>query len=401
MRLDATRLPALALWGTEIGLWDWSIPDDRLQWINNWCELAGLADFSGQGHERLWTQRMHPDDLPAYQNALAQHMQGLTAVFDVEYRLRDRKDSWVWIQERGRIIEHDAAGRALRMVGLCLDIDERRRTAHALGHSEARIELAMRATDFGFWHLDVAADEIHWWNDWCERFDIDPCVGKGHVQRWDARIHPDDLASQASYEGLVAGRCELYEAEYRIRTLSGGWRWMLSRGRATDRDSAGKVLRVTGVSVDIDARRRAELALRESEARLEATIWGAGIGLWESDTQGDFVWFNDWCASLDIDPCDGHDALACWREQRAPGGPAASRPCQQRLAQRRDGFLRRRIPYPHSRQPMALAPRARPGHEARCDRPGAACSRRLPRHRCATPRRAAAAHAGTDSRDHA
>ena len=318
MRIDATQLPALALWGTEIGLWDWSIPDDRLQWINNWCEQAGLADFSGQGHERLWTQRMHPDDLPAYQHALAQHMQGLTAVFDVEYRLRDRKDSWVWIQERGRIIERDGAGRALRMVGLCLDVDERRRTAHALDHSEARIELAMRATDFGFWHIDVAADEIHWWNDWCERFDIDPCVGKGHVRRWDARIHPEDLASQASYEELIAGRCELYEAEYRIRTLCGGWRWMLSRGRATDRDSAGKVVRVTGVSVDIDARRRAELALRESEARLEATIWGAGIGLWESNTQGDFVWFNDWCASLDIDPCDGADALARWRERVHP-----------------------------------------------------------------------------------
>src|SRR5271165_6325395 len=92
--VDSTPLPELALWGTEIGLWDWHIPEDRLLWINNWCEQAGLTDFSGQGHERLWTERMHPEDLPAYRSALAQHMDGLTAVFDVEYRLRDRKDCW-------------------------------------------------------------------------------------------------------------------------------------------------------------------------------------------------------------------------------------------------------------------------------------------------------------------
>ena len=303
----------MALWGTEIGLWDWHVAEDRLTWINNWCEQAGLTEFSGDGHERLWTARMHPDDLPGYRAALAEHLERRAAVFAVEYRLRDRNDSWLWIQERGRVIERDAQGHALRMVGVCLDADERHRAANALERSEARIDLAIRATDFGFWDIDVLADEIHWWNDWCERIDIDPCVGKGHVQRWDARIHPEDCASQASYDELVAGRSDLYEAEYRVRTGAGGWRWLLSRGRVTDYDRDGKVTRVTGVTVDIDARKRAELALRESEARLEAAVWGAGIGLWESDTEGGFRWFNDWCASLDVDPCDGLDASQRWR----------------------------------------------------------------------------------------
>jgi PAS domain S-box-containing protein len=316
--LETTPLPELALWGTAIGLWDWDIPDDRLLWINNWCEQAGLAEFSGRGHELLWTQRMHPDDLPAYRNALTQHLRGITTVFDVEYRLRDREDRWVWIQERGRVITRNADGRALRMVGMCLDIDARRRAAHALDRSEARIELAMRATDFGFWDIDVHADEIHWWNDWCESVDIDPCIGKEHTRRWNAQVHPDDLVQIGNYQAVLDGRCEQYEAEYRARTRSGRWRWLLSRGRSTLRDGAGRVLRITGVTLDIDARRRAEVALRESEARLEATIWGAGIGLWESDAEGAFTWVNDWCASLDIDPFDGPDALARWRERVHP-----------------------------------------------------------------------------------
>jgi PAS domain S-box-containing protein len=311
-------LPELALWGTEIGLWDWHVAEDRLTWINNWCEQAGLTEFSGDGHERLWTARMHPDDLPAYRAALAKHLEGHAAVFDVAYRLRNRKDCWVWIQERGRVIERDAEGRALRMVGVCLDADECHRAAHALERSEARIDVAMRGSDFGFWDIDVATDEIHWWNDWCDRLDIDPGPARKYSKQWDALIHPDDLVRIAGYDEVLAGRSEHYEAEFRIRTRSGAWRWLLSRGRATLHDGAGKLMRVTGVTVDIDAHKRAELALRESEARLEAAVWGAGVGLWESDTEGGFRWFNDWCASLDVDPCDGVDASQRWRAAICP-----------------------------------------------------------------------------------
>ncbi len=356
MPLATTPLPELALWGTSIGLWDWRICDDELLWINNWCEQAGLTEFAGQGHELLWTQRMHSDDLPAYRNALAEHLKGLTAVFDVEYRLRDREERWVWIHERGRVVARSTEGRALRMVGMCIDIDARRRAADALDRSEARIELAMRATDFGFWEIDVDGDEIHWWNDWCESVDIDPCVGKEHTKRWNAQVHPDDLVQIGNYRAVLEGRCEQYEAEYRARTRSGHWRWLLSRGRATLRDGAGRVLRITGVTLDIDARRRAELALRESEARLEATIWGAGIGLWESDAEGAFTWVNDWCASLDIDPFDGPDALARWRERVHPADLPLVDRANSDSRSGIDGFLCRRIPHSYARQPMALAP---------------------------------------------
>jgi PAS domain S-box-containing protein len=311
---NATSLPELALWGTQIGLWDWQVPDDRLTWINDWCALSGLPDFEGQDHETRWTERMHPDDLPSYRAALEKHLAGQTAVLDVEYRLRNRDDRWTWIQERGRVIERDAAGRALRMVGVCLATDERHRAAHALERSESRFELAVSGSDFGFWEIDVETDAVHWWNDWCAEYDID--AGPGLAPRssqWVDRVHPEDLPQLASYYAMIEGRATLYEGEYRIRTRSGGWRWILSRGRATRRDGSGKVLRVTGVTVDIDARKRAELALIESEARLEAAVWGTDIGLWESDEVGSFRWFNDWCTPLDIDPCDGPQPLEQWR----------------------------------------------------------------------------------------
>jgi PAS domain S-box-containing protein len=264
-------VPELALWGTEIGLWDWDVVNDRLTWINDWCEHSQLTAFSGDGHEQLWSSRIHPEDLPAYKEALTRHLAGYAPPYDVEYRLRNRDDAWVWIQERGRAIERDQTGRAVRMVGLCLDVDERHHSAHALERSESRLAHAVWGTSVGMWDHEVASDTLHWWNDWCASIDLDSCGGPNHSPRWNASIHPEDFpAFIERYQALIEGRCDVYESEYRKRTRSGGWRWILSRGRATARDESGRALGTAGVTIDIDARKQVELALRHSEARLRA-----------------------------------------------------------------------------------------------------------------------------------
>jgi PAS domain S-box-containing protein len=262
-------VPELALWGTEIGLWDWDVANDRLTWINDWCEHSQLTAFSGSGHEKLWSSRIHPDDQLAYHEAVTRHLEGHIPPYDVEYRLRNRDDAWVWIQERGRVIERDGAGRAVRAVGLCLDADERHNSARALERSESRLAHAVWGTSYGLWEHELATDTVHWWNDWCASVDIDSCSGARHSERWDARIHPDDLPSfEGRYDALIDGRSDQYEAEYRMRTRSGKWRWIMSRGRATARDSSGRAICTAGVTLDIDARKGVEIALRDSEARL-------------------------------------------------------------------------------------------------------------------------------------
>jgi PAS domain S-box-containing protein len=295
--------PELALWGTEIGLWDWDIVNDRLTWINDWCEHSQLAAFSGHGHEQLWSSRIHPEDLPAYREALTRHVEGSAAPYDIEYRLRNRDDAWVWIQERGRVVERDSTGRALRAVGLCLDVDERHKSAHALARSEFRFALAVWGTSVGFWDHDLATDTVHWWNDWCANVDLDPCDGgPSHSVRWDENVHPEDLPDfNRRVQALLEGRSDIYESEYRMRTRSGDWRWIMSRARVTACDATGRPLRLAGVAIDIDARKRMELALRDSEARLEAAIWGTDLGLWDWKLEDDsLLWLSDWPARYGI-----------------------------------------------------------------------------------------------------
>jgi PAS domain S-box-containing protein len=295
--------PELALWGTDIGLWDWDVVSDRLTWMNDWCEHSQFAAFSGFGHEQLWSSRIHPDDLPAYRQVWTRHRDGLSPPYDVEYRLRNRDGAWVWIQEYGRTIERDSDGRAMRMVGLCFDGEERHKAAHALERSESRFALAVWGTSVGFWDHDLATDTVHWWNDWCASVDLDPCDDAPYATRRDGNVHPDDLPNFIErYQALLDGRSDTFESEHRLRTRSGSWRWIMSRGRATARDDSGRTVHTAGVTIDIDARKRIELALRDSEARLEAAIWGADLGLWEWKLEDDsLLWLSNWPTRYGID----------------------------------------------------------------------------------------------------
>jgi PAS domain S-box-containing protein len=295
--------PELALWGTEIGLWDWDVVNDRLTWINDWCEHSQLAAFSGYGHEQLWSSRIHPDDLPAYREVWTRHFDGLAPPYDVEYRLRNRDDAWVWIREYGRVIERDSAGRALRMVGLCLDGEERHKSAHALERSESRFAQVVWGASVGFWDHDLATDTVRWWNDWCATVELDPCDDGPYSAQRDVNVHPDDLVNFIErYQALLDGRSDIYESEHRLRTRSGNWRWVMSRGRATGSDDTGRTVHTAGVTIDIDARKRMELALRDSDARLEAAIWGADLGLWDWKLEDDsLLWLSNWPARYGID----------------------------------------------------------------------------------------------------
>ncbi len=181
----------------------------------------------------------------------------------------------------------------------------------------SHLALALHGADFGFWEHDLARDEIHWYNDWCAMLDIDPCVGPGHFARWSAYIHPDDRPGEAKYRSLTRPG-KVYQAEYRMRTSAGTWRWIMCRGRATQFDEDGRPLRVTGIAIDTDARKRAEIALRESEERLDAAVGGTQIGLWESYEDGTFRWLNDWRILSEIHFPTGTNPIQQWRDRIHP-----------------------------------------------------------------------------------
>jgi PAS domain S-box-containing protein len=82
---------------------------------------------------------------------------------------------------------------------------------------------------------------------------------ESHIRTWEALTHPEDLPQVMKVLGAhLAGETDSYEAEHRLRHLSGEWIWVLDKGRVIERDGQGKPLRVCGTHLDITARKRME-----------------------------------------------------------------------------------------------------------------------------------------------
>ena len=135
---------------------------------------------------------------------------------------------------------------------------------------EQRWGLALQSAQFGVWDLDLGRELVHYSPQWKAMLGYDDADMPDATSIWRGRVHPDDLDGMLdALRAYLDGRQPAYEREFRLRTASGAWRWVMSRGRIVERDAAGQPTRVVGTLVDLTDRREAE-AMRIARDRAEA-----------------------------------------------------------------------------------------------------------------------------------
>jgi PAS domain S-box-containing protein len=146
---------ALAVAGSDAGIWDWDIPGDRVVASQRAFEIFGLPSGpeSRTRDEWLAELQIHPGDVAAHRQAFRAHLDGETAACFSEFRVRQGDGAYRWVRVRGQCVR-DAAGKALRMAGSVADIDAQRRVEDALRVSEERFALAVAGSDDGLWDWD-------------------------------------------------------------------------------------------------------------------------------------------------------------------------------------------------------------------------------------------------------
>lgn len=126
---------SLALEAARDGAWDWNMVTNRLNYNEAWADMLGRPPFSGEYSPETWQELVHPDDLPLVQAKVAAHARGETDNYEAEVRLRHVDGHYIWVLDRGRVIERAPDGTPLRMVGTHREITARKR---------AEVELAVR-----------------------------------------------------------------------------------------------------------------------------------------------------------------------------------------------------------------------------------------------------------------
>lgn len=116
---------------------------------------------------------------------------------------------------------------------------------------------------------------------------LDALLGDG----WRQVFHPDDRDRAAATWRAAVGSARPFEMECRIRRADGAWRWFMLRTSAL-RDAEGEVVRGIGVCTDIDEAKRAEAALRESEAQFRSMADSLPQLAWMADEKGWIYWYN-------------------------------------------------------------------------------------------------------------
>ena len=122
----------------------------------------------------------------------------------------------------------------------------------ALRQRQERFELAMDASKDGIWDWNVASGEVYFSPGYTAMLGYHDREFPPHVGSWSDRIHPEDreAALQANLDCIENRRGDC-EAEFRMRTADGDWRWILGRAKAVARDGDGRAVRMVGTHTDI------------------------------------------------------------------------------------------------------------------------------------------------------
>ncbi len=148
------------------------------------------------------------------------------------------------------------------------DITERKRAEEALRRNEETLRLTLDATSDGSWNWNIKTGEVLYSDKWVKNLGYTRDEVEPHVSFWESIVHPDDIQNtQEKLKAHFEGRTEYYQCENRLRMESGVYHWNKGRGRVVERGADGQPLRMVGTGANIDDRKMAEAALRDSEEK--------------------------------------------------------------------------------------------------------------------------------------
>ena len=199
----------------------------------------------GYSHEELLGKRLADILTPRARAGLEARLRNIASGHgEVNETVHLRKD--------GSEFPVEASSRAIEIEGeryiqsVIRDVTERRNSERALRQSEERLKLALEVSGLGIWDWHIRRSELYLSPTLLQligyrREDLD---GREAIRRL---LHPDDYAAAlSSWEALLTGRETQCEAQMRVFTQAGDWKWVLNRCTVVERDRTSKPVRVIG-----------------------------------------------------------------------------------------------------------------------------------------------------------
>ncbi|MHB8624422.1 MAG: bifunctional diguanylate cyclase/phosphodiesterase, partial [Sulfuricaulis sp.] len=243
----------LATEAADVGLWDWDLQSNAVYLSPVFKRQLGYREEEISSSYETWESRLHPDDrvraLETIQNFLAERV----SYYDLEFRLRHMNGSYRWFLSRGAV-RRDENGRPIRMLGVQVDITERKQNEQRFRESEERARTVAENSPIGIFLADPNGNVIY--SNRAFHAMLGVSFEAPLLERWVEFIHPDDRERVlTNWQKFVHGQRSGYDIEFRFVTGMGEG---LTHTRAAAILEGDRLLGYAGTAEDITERRRAE-----------------------------------------------------------------------------------------------------------------------------------------------
>ncbi|MGB3510677.1 MAG: response regulator [Microcoleaceae cyanobacterium] len=141
---DREERYALAISGTNDGIWDWDIQTNQVYYSPTWMRILGYEDNPLSHTLSTWSDNVHPDDLESAIKDIETHLEGKTALYENIHRIKHRDGNYIWVFAKARCIRDDS-GLPYRLVGTITDITDKKQAEDRLRFAKHEAEIANRS----------------------------------------------------------------------------------------------------------------------------------------------------------------------------------------------------------------------------------------------------------------
>ena len=286
---ERDELLRLAIQVGGIGIYQTDFERDRTRFSPELCSILGLpvgTEMTFTQASRLFDER---DQAQVEASMEAAYRSADRGKWSGVHRVRRSDGAVRWVSIHGRRIYRDTPDgpKPVRSIGTVIDITHLKETEDALHENERRLRLALDAAQMGTFEADLSGAQAVIDAQEARLLGLPEETRVVSAEELRKRVPFEDLeASDAKQKRLTEGG-EPYHHEFRFLMPDGSARWLSAYSDIRSN-------RIFGVNFDVTERKRAEAALRESEARLRIATSGAALGVLEWDAKADHaVWENE------------------------------------------------------------------------------------------------------------
>lgn len=257
-----------ALEGAGDGVWEYDMEHNKVFFSKQYKLMLGFNEEEFANTIEVWKSRIHPEDIPSIEATDKAYINGEVNSHQREYRILHKNGEYIWVLDRGMLVNRTPIGSPQRSIGTLSDITHRKLSEQALSKNEAKYRSIITNMNLGL--LEVDSEEyIQFAN---QTF----CKMSGFSESELINAKATELLTLNDDNHIIASKNKLRKegvsdaSEVSVRNKSGQLRWWLISG-APKLNDKGENVGSVGIHLDITEQKKLEHELIKAKEAAEAS----------------------------------------------------------------------------------------------------------------------------------